>query len=142
MLSLVNAFPPLLQKRTALFVQCPPAQGTTTLPTLISVTLNPDPVVPGKINKFTVSGILDSDITEKNPLIVFYADPTTGSAISERYYGHVCEETGCSIEAKTPFSTSVDIPTPQNLPSPFGISVYIVDTESRAFLGCAYAIVG
>ncbi|CAI2167668.1 8202_t:CDS:2 [Funneliformis geosporum] len=141
MLSLINAFPSQLQKRTTSFVQCPPIQGTTTPPTFISVTLNPDPVVPGIPDKFTVSGILDSDITVKTKLFVFYADPITGNAISDLYYGHVCEETGCPIKAKTPFSTSVVIPTPQNLPNPYGISVNIVDIESREVIGCAYTIV-
>ncbi|CAI2188706.1 3247_t:CDS:2, partial [Funneliformis geosporum] len=34
--------------RTTSFIQCPPLKGSTTSPYLLSVTLNPDPVVPAK----------------------------------------------------------------------------------------------
>ncbi|CAI2190718.1 6892_t:CDS:1, partial [Funneliformis geosporum] len=125
---------------TTSFVQCYPIQGTTTPPTLISITLNPDPVVPGKPDKFTVSGNLDSDITETTQLIVFYVDVKTNKSIVDGYHGPICKGTECPIKAKTPFSTNADIPTPQKLPNPYVISVAIV--ESPALLGCVQTIVG
>ncbi|CAI2192109.1 12768_t:CDS:2, partial [Funneliformis geosporum] len=87
-LSLINAFPHQLQKKTTSFVRCPPPKGSNTSPHLL-------PVIPGKPDTLTVFGTLDSDIT----------------AMSRP----VCKDAGCPIQAKSSFSTNVDIPTPISL---------------------------
>ncbi|CAB4388258.1 unnamed protein product [Rhizophagus irregularis] len=55
-LSMVNAIP--LHKRATVFGKCPPIPGLPTQPEEISVSISPDPVVPGQTDTFTVSGKL------------------------------------------------------------------------------------
>ncbi|CAI2193387.1 11022_t:CDS:2 [Funneliformis geosporum] len=139
-LSLTNAFPRQLQKRTTSFTQCSPPEGSTTSPPLLSVILNPDPVVNGKPDNYTVSGTLDADITETTQLVVAYGDPVAKQIVGDPYTGPVCQDAGCPIKAKSPFSISADIPTP-DLPSPYMIVVGIVEPP-QTILGCAIATVG
>src|SRR5437764_33266 len=73
-LSMVNAIP--LQKRTTEFGKCPPIPGVPVQPEQISVSISPDPVVPGKDDTFTVSGTLHKEITEDYKLVIGFADLT------------------------------------------------------------------
>ncbi|PKK70346.1 hypothetical protein RhiirC2_779815 [Rhizophagus irregularis] len=49
---MVNAIP--LHKRATVFGKCPPIPGLPTQPEEISVSISPDPVVPGQTDTFTL----------------------------------------------------------------------------------------
>ncbi|CAG8592115.1 16695_t:CDS:2 [Funneliformis mosseae] len=135
---MVNAFPHQLQKRTTSFGECE-TDGSTP-PPLVSVTINPDPVVLGQTETFTVSGTLGVDITSKTQLIIFYGNPENKKIVSDTYKGPVCTGKGCPIKASSPFTVTANFTTPSTLPDPYEIVVGIVILPST-LLACASAVV-
>src|SRR3954466_3510777 len=92
--STANAIPHQLQKRITHFEKCDFIEFPATP---LSVTLNPDPVVPGKLITFDVSGTLDQVITQETTLRAYYYDPVTNQTVGDGYFGTICTGTGCPI---------------------------------------------
>lgn len=70
MFSMVNAIPHQLFKRNTRFEQCNPIAPVTTSPPLLDVTLSPDPVVPGLLVSFIISGELSGPIVDSDIMIL------------------------------------------------------------------------
>ena len=137
-LSLVNARPHELRKRTITFGQCPNFDGP-----VFDVTISPDPVVAGASVIFTVSGTLKNDIVETTQLTISFVKPN-GSPLETTYSRPICSDSGdvkCPIKAGTKFTTTATVTPPGTLPNPYGIAVVIFEPP-RNVLGCAFAGVG
>ncbi|CAG8737277.1 9384_t:CDS:1, partial [Funneliformis mosseae] len=138
---MVNAIPHQLpQKRAPIFRVCHSDTGSPS-PATISVVIDPDPVIPGKPNTFTVTGTVESDITDQTQLIAFYTDTTTKADIGEVYYIPICTGNACPIKAKTQFTVKATLDTPETLPNPYSIVVGIVD-QPGTILACTAANIG
>src|SRR6266516_3365988 len=70
-LSIVNAIPHQLHKRTTEFDACSNLPPETPV---LDVTISPDPVVPESKDKFTISGTLTQDITDGIKLYIAFVD--------------------------------------------------------------------
>ncbi|CAJ0765676.1 12842_t:CDS:1, partial [Entrophospora sp. SA101] len=139
--STINAIPHKLFKRTTEFGECY-HDPETPPPTLISVTILPDPVVAGESDTFTVSGTLTEDLHPNIQVIVFFGDPSTGKIIDHITSQPVCDDqkNPCP-KANTPFSTTVDVAAvPTTLPTRYDIVVGVI--KKVDIYGCAAARVG
>nr|CAG8496348.1 3239_t:CDS:1 [Entrophospora candida] len=139
--STVNAIPHKLFKRTTEFGECYHDPGTPQ-PTLISVTILPDPVVAGESDTFTVSGTLTEDLDPDVRVLVFFGDPSTGKIIGDTTSQPVCDDQKNTCpKANNPFSTTVEVAAvPKALPTRYDIVVGVV--EKTDVYGCAAARVG
>ena len=140
-LSLVNAMPHELRKRTTSFKQCPNSK-LANVP-ILDVTISPDPVVSGASDTFTVSGTLEKDIVETTPLVIEFFD-ASGTVLGTPYAEPICGTSGgpdCPIKAGTKFTTTATITAPDSLPSQYFIGVAVAESPEVA-LGCAVADVG
>ncbi|CAG8446518.1 7762_t:CDS:1 [Scutellospora calospora] len=130
MLSIVNAIPHQLHKRTTDFRECtfPPGYPT---PDLLTVTISPDPVVPGKNDNFTVNGKLTQLITSSDRLNFVFSTDNGGPFTTQ-------------IPTGTTVNVTVDVPVPSPLPSIYGIAVSIGDLSVQPLnvKACALAVVG
>ncbi|CAG8565149.1 9820_t:CDS:1, partial [Scutellospora calospora] len=134
MLSIVNAIPHQLHKRTTNFGKCtlPPKAPT---PDLLTVTISPDPVVPGKNDTFTVNGKLTKPITSSDELVIVFAN--TSGIIGDIFRTKLPTGT-------VKVSVTENVPVPFSLPSDYRIGVAIVDPsfEPPDVKACAVAFVG
>jgi hypothetical protein len=131
-LSIVNAIPHKLHKRVVNFGKCP--QGGN----LLAVAYAPDPLVPGGIANFTVSGEI-SPPAEANTIIgVVFLDPAN-NLLSTPIQIDLCTSSGvvCPISALNLFGS---IQIPGNLPTAYTVVVGVVNAAGT-FLGCAIASV-
>ncbi|CAG8673156.1 14539_t:CDS:1, partial [Funneliformis mosseae] len=130
-LSMVNAIPPRLQKRSIPFGPCPPPREKYPSPPLISVEIANVTITPGQTNVLVVSGTLYADITESTQLIAHFADPNTKKYIGEINSSFICGGAGCPIKAGTEFNRVIsDFLAPDQLPDPYSIVVSVVDNLS------------
>src|SRR5215211_1397000 len=102
-LSIAKAIPSKLRKRVTTFGAC--AGG---YPLLNVVSVDPDPLAPGKIGKFTISDTLDAPIPKGFMLAAGFFDTSTadGKLIGSVIEAPICEPGGalaCPYAAKTPF---------------------------------------
>jgi hypothetical protein len=135
-LSLVNAMPHELRKRTTTFGPCPALFGS-----LLDVTISPDPVVAGASVTFTVSGTLKQDIDETTVIFIGFPDGN-GKLLGDPHFRHICSDNGdveCPIKAGTKFTTTATVSAPDSLPNKYIIDVGIEIPDLS--LGCAIAIV-
>jgi hypothetical protein len=133
-LSMVNAIP--LQKRTTDFGKCPPIPQLPVQPEQISVSISPDPVVPGKDDTFTVTGTLSKDITEDYNLVIGFAD------LTGKTYGVFVQKMP-PTKAKTQFSVTDTVQVPADLPAAYAIGVGVSTLSNPPdVIGCALAVVG
>ncbi|CAG8585620.1 3712_t:CDS:1 [Ambispora gerdemannii] len=129
MLCVVKAIPHQLYKRTTEFGPCP----VPNLPSELSVTISPDPVVPDQISTFTVTGTLTTPITEDFNLIIAFDDPQSPLPFVAQI------PPGTTVNAVE----NVPVPSQSLLPSTYGIAVAIINQnfEPHLVIGCAYATV-
>ncbi|CAG8525978.1 8444_t:CDS:1 [Diversispora eburnea] len=138
MLSIVNAIPHQLLKRKTEFQECTPPPPGIPLPSLLSVSISPDPVVPGGTDAFTITGTLTKPITSDYLLYVIFVDITIQPPAPIQPI----------FNAKIPTGTSVNVvenvPVPAKLPPEYGIIVAIVNdsVDPPDVIGCANTIVG
>src|ERR1043165_3081917 len=86
-LSMVNAIPHQLYKRTTTFGPCSKAPpGTVT----VDVKLSPDPVVAGQTDTFTITAKFTEDVVTGTQVIVAFADP---EVIQPIFADDVCKYT-------------------------------------------------
>ncbi|RGB36399.1 hypothetical protein C1646_758124 [Rhizophagus diaphanus] len=135
-LSMVNAIPYYqLDKRATMFGPCPEGpQGT--LPAL-TVTLQPDPPVPGQNCTATVTGTIDSGINPGAILTVIAFDS------ANNVIGPLGAAEICSPEVKCPttsLSATTTIPIDASLPATYSIAFVIMD-ENKAPLSCSYGAI-
>ncbi|RHZ86188.1 hypothetical protein Glove_54g101 [Diversispora epigaea] len=137
-LLMVNAIPYQLYKRTTNFGACP----VDPPPSLLTVKLSPDPIVPGKTVAVTISGKLAVEVpAEQGSTLaqVPFLD-TDYVPIIDPFSTDFCTCDGikCPIPAGTEFNTVVNVPVPESavLPPQFEIAVAIVNGAGD-FLGCA-----
>ncbi|CAB4388261.1 unnamed protein product [Rhizophagus irregularis] len=133
-LSMVNAIP--LQKRATVFGKCPPIPGLPTQPEQISVSISPDPVVPGQTDTFTVSGTLSKEITDEYKLVIALAD------LSGKTYAAYVEDMP-PTKPNTPFNVVKTESIPEDLPQSYAIGVGVTTLANPPdVIGCALAVVG
>jgi hypothetical protein len=135
-LSMVNAIP--LQKRATVFGKCPPIPDLPTQPEEISVSISPDPVVPGQNDTFTVSGTLSKEITDEYKLLIGLADL---QGLPYAAYAQDIPPT----KPNTSFNVVKKIESiPKDLPKAYAIGVAVAKLSSNPpdGIGCALAIVG
>src|ERR1043165_687473 len=109
-LSMVNAIP--LQKRETEFGKCPPIPKLPSQPDPISVSISPDPVVPGQNDTFPVSGTLSKEITPEYKLEIAFGD-LTGKILA------IYIEDVPPTQPKTPFNVVVAELVPEDLPTAY-----------------------
>jgi hypothetical protein len=132
--SIVNAIP--LQKRETVFGKCPPIPQLPIQPDQISVSISPDPVVPGQDDTFTVSGTLSKEITDEYKLVIGFADLTGKS------YAVYVEDLP-PTKPKTPFNVVKTEAVPADLPGSYAIGVGVAKLSNPPdVIGCALAVVG
>ncbi|RGB24500.1 hypothetical protein C1646_676339 [Rhizophagus diaphanus] len=107
MVSIVNAIPHQLHKRTTSFSGCANVAPDTPV---LSVTLSPDPVVQESTDTFTISGTLKQDITNAYSLYIAFVDD--GGNIISNDIVDICKEATCPIKAGTPYSTTQNVYVP------------------------------
>ncbi|CAG8563027.1 3874_t:CDS:1 [Funneliformis mosseae] len=96
---------------------------------LLSVTLNPDPVIPGDHATFNITGTLNTDQTRNTAIFVYYYDLKSQQMIGEKYLETICPK-GCMLtKANTPFTKIVNFTAPKNLPTQYGIVVNVVEVD-------------
>src|SRR4051794_12429098 len=115
-LSIVNAIPPQLRKRVTVFEPCP----ATNTPLKVAKVV-PDPIIPGAIVTFDVSGTLPKAITMGFALGVLFIDVSTDTPKLIGQIGPlpICTPEGpleCPYAAKTPFFVKPYGQAPADLP--------------------------
>ncbi|CAB4431284.1 unnamed protein product [Rhizophagus irregularis] len=130
---MVNAIPYYqLDKRATTFGPCP--EGS--LP-ILTVTLQPDPPVPGQDCTVAVTGTIDSGINPGATLVVSAHDGaskviSTLAAVDICSSGVTCPTTSLSVTTTIPIDAS--------LPATYSISIAIMD-ENKAFVSCSYGTI-
>src|SRR3954454_1683845 len=137
-LSVINAIPLQLHKRALVFQKC----GGDTLAGL-DVTVTPDPLVPGYLSMFEVSGksVVD-DIPEGSVLAIAFLDYNVKDPPGVIYIfnGKVCPVLGCPYPAKTPFTLTAEVLVPAVLPDSYVITVSVLHpTMLEINIGCSFA---
>ena len=107
-LSIVNAIPHQLHKRTTGFGACANLPSDTPV---LNVILSPDPVVSESTDTFTVSGTLKQDITDAFNLYIAFTDDN-GNILSSDIV-NICKEVACPVKAGTPYSTTQSVYVPE-----------------------------
>jgi hypothetical protein len=129
-LSIVNAIP--FHKRDTTFMPCPGDSSKSPL----TVTIAPDPLVPGQTARYTVSGALDPPADSDSRLVIRFTD-TAKQPIGESFVMDICAAYTCPLSN---IETTLDIPVPAELPEQYVNVVAVADPKS--ILGCAIAAVG
>ena len=116
-ISVINAIPHGLSKRTTQFVQC-----DKSLP-LLSVTLTPDPMVSDQDVTYNISGTAPIDFTEATVEIDLY----DGQNYAQSFTGNFCDiYKQCPVKNGTNFDFPFTI-KPENLPQTYYINVWLSD---------------
>ncbi|CAI2193088.1 9179_t:CDS:1, partial [Funneliformis geosporum] len=121
---MTDAIPHQLLKRTSTFLQCPSFDGISPPPPLIQVTLSSDPPVPGKKDKFTISGKISEDLTASASILIAFMD-TAKNLLGKPFVVPVCTGKHCLIKANEPFKKSVEVPILAKLPNPYILLVAV-----------------
>ncbi|CAB4494544.1 hypothetical protein RhiirA5_367364 [Rhizophagus irregularis] len=133
-LSMVNAIPYYqLDKRATTFGPC-----FTGSPFPITVSLQPDPPVPGQNCIFTVTGTVDSGINPGAKMVVQGLD-TTGNQIGDPIVNDICTVPGITCPV-TSFSIVETVAISASLSGTYSIVVSIL-SETGAVLGCSMGTV-
>lgn len=136
--SIVNATPLQLDKRGTKFNACEDL-------TPLTVKLSPDPIEPGKTVTFDISGNLPpipEDKEETPSLTIDFSTPDLFGWIVELERS-ICSDVKCPVKKVTPFSTSVTLTMPRNLPPKYNIFVQVLDIPSADNrFACAKASIG
>ena len=120
-ISVINAIPHGLSKRTTQFIQC--TNGN--VPPL-SVTITPDPMVSGQDVTYNISGTAPIDFTEATVEIDLY----DGQNYAQSFTGNFCDiYKQCPVKNGTNFDFPFTI-KPENLPQTYFIDVLISNSES------------
>ncbi|CAG8661521.1 3478_t:CDS:1, partial [Scutellospora calospora] len=127
-----NAIPHQLHKRTTAFGDCTLLPGVPTSD-LLTVTISPDPVVPGKNDTFTVNGKLTKPITSSDTLVIIFEKSLPDPPIRIGNYFIAQIPTGTTV------NVTENVPVPSLLPSRYTISVGILGPPGLK--GCAAAFV-
>jgi hypothetical protein len=128
--SMVNAFPYYqLDKRATTFGPC-----ITGSPFPITVSLQPDPPVPGQNCIFTVTGTINSGINPGAKMVI-RAFNSSGKEIYNPLVTDICSTPGLTCPV-TSFSLIKTIPIEAGLSGTYTIAVSILD-ENGAVLGCS-----
>ncbi|CAG8672871.1 16263_t:CDS:1 [Funneliformis mosseae] len=139
-LSMVNAIPHRLQKRSFSFGSCTPLKGKNP-PPIISVEVASNTIVPGQTNTLVVTGMLIEPIFESTQLIAQFVDSETNNFIGEPSINSICGGAGCPIKGGTQFTTIIgNLLAPSQLPDEYSIVVSVID-EFKDILGCANALI-
>src|SRR3954453_13498106 len=96
--------------------------------TQLRVALSPDPVVPGKTNTFTVSGIFTVDLLPTDNFTVFFSYPIIG------FIEQACTD-NCP-KAGEHYTHTANVPIPSPLTISYSIEVSIENTQT--VYGCAF----
>ena len=141
-LSIVNAFP-YIRKRDGEgdnetgFKPCPLAP--------INVTICPDPPVAGQNSSFDIWGSLARTIPDGSKIGVIFANVTDPPVIlGQPFSTSFCDKVKCPVQPYTEFNTTVQVPTPNELPDKYAILVAILNQTANQtqVLGCAVDLVG
>jgi len=137
-LLMVNAIPHHLIKRDTTFGPCnttdPTADPTATPPPELTVTVSPDPPVPGQDCTFTITG--SAAIAAGDQLVVSAVDSTGAITIDPPI--DICSTAGVTCPADTlSITATATIPAETG---DFGIIVIVGDASNNT-LGCATGIV-
>ncbi|CAG8608836.1 6819_t:CDS:1, partial [Scutellospora calospora] len=100
-----------LHKRTTNFGPCP----VDPPPPQFTITLSPDPIVPGKNVDVTLTGKLDVDVpADSEDIMQFPFLDETFVPIVDPFTVGLCNATGikCPIQTGTEISTTVSVPVP------------------------------
>src|SRR4051812_31948765 len=104
-LSFANAIPFQLHKRAIAFEKCPIDAASP-----LTVTVKPDPLVPGETSTFDISGTLAAPASKGSNLVVLFFDPATKAPVGDPTISDICVLTAdCTA---TEFTTSLDVPVP------------------------------
>ncbi|CAB4381641.1 unnamed protein product [Rhizophagus irregularis] len=132
---MVNAIPYYqLDKRATTFGPC-----FTGSPFPITVSLQPDPPVPGQDCIFTVTGTIDSGINPGAQIVVQGFD-TAGNQISDPIVTDICSIPGGDPCPATSFSITNTVTISASLSGTYSIAVSIL-SETGAVLGCSMGTV-
>jgi hypothetical protein len=133
-LCMVNAIPHQLHKRNTQFGPCPGLPDPQ--PSPLSVTISPDPVIPGETANFTVTGTLSTPITPDFKLLIGFGDSS----------GPIAPPFIANITIGTTVNVVENVPVPKNLDvtSFYAILVCIYNPTVTPPLitGCTFAEVG
>ncbi|CAG8748487.1 12543_t:CDS:1, partial [Funneliformis mosseae] len=136
---MVNAIPHKLIKRTTIFEQCPPPQGSSIAPPLLQVALSADPPVAGQKDTLTISGKLLNDVNEQIKLKISFID-LNKTRIAHPTIVSACTGSGCTIKAGDPYTQTVEVQVPSNLTSSYYLLVFVGNSLYEP-LGCAFATI-
>jgi hypothetical protein len=129
-LSMVNAIPYYqLDKRATTFGPC-----LTGSPFPITVSLQPDPPVPGQDCIFTVTGTIDSGIRQGAKMVVQAFDSSVNE-INDPIVTDICSIPGLTCPV-TSFSIIRSIPIAAGLSGTYTLAISVLD-EKNAVLGCS-----
>src|SRR5256885_10164330 len=139
-LLIVNAFPPNLRKRVTTFQAC------ATDPEIQVTEIEPDPLVPGSIGKFHVSGTLAKEIPKGYVLAVGFFDtsPKEPILVGSPFDAPICQPEGalpCPNPANSLFDVILSGTVPAALPQTYGVLVILGDATLNVVIGCARAFV-
>jgi hypothetical protein len=129
---MVNAIPHQFNKRATSFITCP----NKVYPNTITVSIQPDPPVPGQVSTFAVGGTFAIDAGSR--LIVVPSD-SDGNPM-DPLIADICTTGGitCPTNTTTPFSITQSF----TMPAKFSfITVTIVDATTN-ILACSISKVG
>src|SRR4051812_42680445 len=107
-LSMVNAIPHQLQKRATTFIPCPNENPLT-------VSVTPDPLVPGKTATYTVAGKFAKAAPKGSGLVVAFFNSGTGKLVpaGDPFIVDICAKAPCPANS---------IETVEQVPVPAGLS--------------------
>jgi hypothetical protein len=131
-LSIVNAIP--FHKRDTTFVPCPGDPPKNPL----TVSVVPDPLVPGQNATYSVSGVLDPPADTGSLLIIRFYD-SAEQEIGEPFVMDLCATNTCPLSN---IETTAEVPVPAELPEQYIIVVGVGVPDTKSISGCAAAAVG
>ncbi|CAG8598635.1 11249_t:CDS:1 [Paraglomus brasilianum] len=141
-ISVINAIPHKLNRRTSVFGQCPLSPA---LPTF-DATIVPDPVVGGQLATYNISGTAQTDFPDDAEIIILISDAFGQAPYDSPFGGDFCNIPGnppCPIKAGTSFNRLFSsVQTPDGIPSTFTDTILIMQADTTtSTIACAVATV-
>jgi hypothetical protein len=145
MLSMANAIPHQLEKRTTKFGKCKD-NGVPIVPNagLMEATLTPDPPVAEKDDTFAITAeSLPYDVTPTTKLAIIFTDKNGKPIGDGGYTGPACSDEKNCVKAGEKYTKTQVVTVPSPLPSSYYIIIGVFD-ESRGLpaFGCGFASIG
>ncbi|GBB95668.1 hypothetical protein RclHR1_02590013 [Rhizophagus clarus] len=135
-LSTINAFPHLLQKRVTktIFSVCYDGSNLPIPP--VNLKLNPDPIESEKSAHFKFSGTLQEDITDASRLRITFFD-NDHNPIPDTTIIDICKKVECPIKAGDEFNLDQDVDAPK-LPDSYNfvVEVWTQPAPPLEVIGC------